>query len=829
VAAEDRGAAVIEAPPGAERAERGERVADPGPGEVAPAGRRRLLFVQSGCVASAVRAVERLGEREPGAPAVTYLTHDAGLVPPAALLPERTEILVARRDGRFFWDLYRQVAAGRYDRVVVLFTGEPGYRRFKLFAVSLCWRPVLFFDRRGECFELGPRGLFRFWRRRLAGRVRRARPEPPAPARPQQRPADPEESEQVPALRLPRAERPAISVVVPVTGGPAGAVECLRSILEGSAGVAYEVVLASDASPAATAALPSRFENARATRFPAGSGIAAAWNAGAAEARGDRLLFLSPEVVPAPDCLAVLERTLDAGPDRGAVGPRVLAPGGRLLEAGGIVWRDGATRAVGAGGDPEAPEFSYLRETDYGSSEALLVRRSLFERIGGFDRRFGGAAAVADLCFGLRALGCSVVTEPRATVVRPGGAAAAPAGPARAREQRAEATALRRKWRRALRRQLDPGPRADFVAADRRRDRIVLVIDHYVPTHDMDAGSYVMFQVLMTLSRLGYRVILWPDNLYRLPRYTEGLQAAGIEVIYGNLDFEEFLAGCSRFLTGILIHRAPMASKYLPRIGAGGPRLFYLCADLEHLREERRAALDGGSSARIQTLFERELEILRRVDRAAVHSPVERELLARLFPGKPIGVVPLPVRPGGLDGLDFDERRGLLFVGSTHPPNVDAVDHYAGRLAPRIARRLPGVQLTVVGEAGKVAAERLGPAANGCLRLAGFVPAIEEYYRSTRVFVAPLRYGAGVKGKILEAMSHGLPVVTTSVGAEGIPIVPGVDAFVADDEEGFADAVAKLYRCRETWEAMRANARKLIEEHYSEHAFEAGLRALIGG
>jgi glycosyltransferase involved in cell wall biosynthesis len=833
VAAENRGAAVIEPLPAPEAGSWTGRIADPEAKEVAAAPQRRLLFIQSACPDTAAKAVERLGVPGPGGFAWTYLTHDPSHLPPKALLPRGTEVLVAGRGSRFFRDLHRQAAAGRYDRVVALFTGEPGYRRFKLLALSLWRRSLLLVDRRGDLVEFGFRGLSRLVRRRLPTRPRPAteanlgedRPQPPAATDP---------LEGIPVLRLPLVGRPAISVVLPVLDRPEAAYDSVRSIADGSSGAGFEVVLAGVGTPEATTAALSRIENARAARLSAGSGVAAAWNAGAALARGERLLFLAAGVQPAPGCLATLEEALDSSPDRGAVGARVLGPDGRLVEAGGIVWRDGTTQAAGSGEDPEAPGFSYLRETDYGSSAALLVRREAFERIGGFDTHLTtAAAAAADLCFGLRSIGLSVLTEPRATVLRPASGGAVPSGRDPARDQRADAARLRRKRRRALRRQLAPDRRLLFIAADRRRDKILLVIDHYVPTHDRDAGSYVMDQVLMTLNRLGYRIIFWPDNLYRLPHYTDRLQAAGIEVIYGQVSFEEFLAGCSRFLGGILIHRAPMASKYLRRIGREAPSLFYICADLEHLREQRRAALDGGSGAReVSRLLDRELAILGRVDRAAVHSPVERDYLARTLPGKAIGVLPLPVRPGGLEGLDFERRRGLLFVGSTHPPNVDAVDYYAGRLAPRIARALPGVELTVVGEASKAVAERWarsGAPANGAVHLAGFVPALEDYYRSARVYVAPLRYGAGVKGKILEAMSHGVPVVTTSVGAEGIPIVPGVDALVADDEEAFANAVAKLYRCRDTWTAIRANARRLIDEHYSERAFETALKALVDG
>ena len=806
------------------------------------AGWRRLLFVQSGSVESAALAIVALRPRLAEDPALTYLTHDPGIVPPRELLPECTEVLVAPRSWRSYWSLYRRIAGRPYDRIVFLLTREPGYRRFKLLALGLWSRPLVVFDEGGSCWGFGAAGLYRLLRRRLGGGRGRARtdrrpaervpavPEAPAGVTAAPRSGAPDAPDAatelgeppanaLPALTLPRCERPAISVILPVDRTAHTGVDCLRSLVETSPGVAYEVVVVTAGTASESTGTFPRIENARGASVPVGAGTAAAWNAGAAEARGDRLLLLAAGVTVTPGCLETLSRTLDLHEECGAVGPRVVGSEGRLVEAGGIIWRDGTLCPAGAGEDPEAPAFSYLREADTCSSSAILVRRSLFERLGGCDPQLTGAECAADLCLGARTLGSTALVQPAATVVRTALADA----PAPASER------FRSKWRGALGRQLEPDRARSFLARDRQRRKAILVIDHYVPTHDKDAGSFVMLRILMTLKRLGYRVVFWPDNLYRLPGYTDELQQAGIEVVYGVASFEDLLAERSRFLDGILIHRSVMAAKYLEKIRRDGPPVFYVCADLEHLREERRAAVDGGSCSRARALYERELEILGRVARAAIHSPVEREHLAAALPGKPICVLPLPVRPGAAGGPDFGERQGLLFVGSTHPPNVDAVQHYAGRLAPLIARRLPGVALTVVGEASRAFTELGGEPLNGRIRLAGFVPAIEEYYRSSRVFVAPLRYGAGVKGKILEAMSHGLPVVTTSIGAEGIPIVPGVDALVADDEEGFADAVARLYGCRETWAAVRARGRALIDEHYSDRAFETALKELIEG
>jgi glycosyltransferase involved in cell wall biosynthesis len=130
---------------------------------------------------------------------------------------------------------------------------------------------------------------------------------------------------------------------------------------------------------------------------------------------------------------------------------------------------------------------------------------------------------------------------------------------------------------------------------------------------------------------------------------------------------------------------------------------------------------------------------------------------------------------------------------------------------PLIRQALPGIELDIIGDnPAEIAAY-----AAADVRVRGYVPDVAPFWQARRVFVAPLRYGAGVKGKIGEALAHGLPVVTTTVGAEGMGLVHGESALLTDTAEGFAAAIVQLYTERELWQRIADNGYELIARHYT--------------
>jgi glycosyltransferase involved in cell wall biosynthesis len=176
-------------------------------------------------------------------------------------------------------------------------------------------------------------------------------------------------------------------------------------------------------------------------------------------------------------------------------------------------------------------------------------------------------------------------------------------------------------------------------------------------------------------------------------------------------------------------------------------------------------------------------------------------------------------------GKPWAEREGLVFIGGfRHPPNTDAVLWYANEILPLVRELLPGVTTTIVGAEPPATIRALAAAD---LVVTGYVPDVAPWFTGCRVSIAPLRYGAGVKGKVNLAMSYGLPVVATTASVEGMALLPGDDVLVADDAAAFAAAIARVYRDQALWERLAAGGRANIRAHFSRDVARAAVLELL--
>ena len=197
-------------------------------------------------------------------------------------------------------------------------------------------------------------------------------------------------------------------------------------------------------------------------------------------------------------------------------------------------------------------------------------------------------------------------------------------------------------------------------------------------------------------------------------------------------------------------------------------------------------------------------------------SGAEREWLAHEAPGRAVEVLSNLHQVAG-PGQSFAQRRDLVFVGGfRHPPNVDAAVWFAREVFPGIRARLPQVVFHCIGSDPSEAILALS-ALDGVV-VHGHVPDLLPAMEGMRIAVAPLRYGAGVKGKVNLSMAHGQPVVATSCGVEGMHLQDGNDVLVADDVHAFAEAVVRLYQDEELWNRLARNGMENVARHFSMDA-----------
>lgn len=645
------------------------------------------------------------------------------------------------------------------------------------------------------------------------------------------------ESIRLPAA-LPASDTPQVSIIIPAYNHLAHTAACLASIAETRCDSTIEVIVVDDASGDETPDQLADLPGLRFLRNDENLGFIGSCNRGAKAAKGEYVLFLNNDTQVTDGWLDALLDTFDQRPDAGLVGARLVYPDGTLQECGGIVFSDGSGWNYGRGDDPDRPEYQPLREVDYCSGACIMLRRGLFDSLGGFDRHYAPAYYEdTDLAFKVREAGLRVFVQPRATIVHfEGVTSGTDLASGAKRYQAVNREKFLERWREALKRQpapiVDPNDAGEVRAArDHRLKGRVLMVDAYTPEPDQDSGSVRLVNLMRCLQDLGYGVSFFPDNRAWNGRYTRALQDLGVEAWYDPWlrSAEAYLEEHGRGLDFVIVSRHYVADRYLAPVRrlAPGARFLFDTVDLHYLREQRLADLENSATLRQVAKQTRrsELGVIKGADATLVVSPVERELLEKEVPGARIFVLSNIHEVSG-SARDFDERSDLYFVGGyQHPPNIDAAEWFVGDIWPRVRERLPDVQFHLIGSKATDAVRALGDAEG--VTFHGFVESLEPFLDGCRLAVAPLRYGAGVKGKVNQAMAHGQPVVATPAAVEGLGAIDGEEVLVAEDADAFADAVVRLYEDEATWRKLSAGGVRNVERHFSADAAKRDLEALL--
>lgn len=675
-------------------------------------------------------------------------------------------------------------------------------------------------------------------RRGLRGTIARARQELRDQA--QQAPVTvqvetPQPAETYPALVLATSETPRVSVIVPVYNQLHHTWNCLKALADTAGSVPFEVIVVDDGSSDATAIEVPKVGGVRFHKNPQNLGFIGACNAGAALARGQYLFFLNNDTAVQPGWLEPLVATYGEFERVGLVGSKLIYPDGRLQEAGGIVFNDGSGWNYGRFDHPDDPRYDYPREADYCSGAAILIEKTLFDGFGGFDSLYKPAYYEdTDLAFKVRAAGLRVIYQPASKVVHfEGITGGTDTSSGTKRYQVINQQKFLERWKDALARQPAPTDHAGiWRAATHRAQGRILLIDATTPTPDQDSGSVRYINLVRVLNALGWQCTFFADNRAYIPRYTDELRALGVEVLHGPWlnDPVAFFRERGQQFDAIMLSRHYVARHYvdLAREHAPQARVLFDTVDLHYLREQRAAKVEQSEALAKQAEATRdaELDLIRRCDVTIVVSPVELDLLSREAPGRRVEVLSNIHEVHGRRA-GFDARKDLWFVGGfQHQPNVDAVQWFVAQIWPRVRAALPEVQFHIVGS--KCPPEVAALAGNGVV-VHGFVEHIEPFLDGIRVAVAPLRYGAGVKGKVNQSMAYGQPVVATPIAVEGMEIVAGSEALVAAEPAEFADEVVRLYQDPELWLRLSDAGLANIESHFSFDAASRALQRILRG
>lgn len=597
-----------------------------------------------------------------------------------------------------------------------------------------------------------------------------------------------------------KESNPKVSIIIPVYNQIHYTYACLKSILENSDDISYEIIIANDCSTDITREIDKLIENIEVVTPDKNLRFLLNCNNAAKYAKGEYILFLNNDTQVQENWLASLIALIESDESIGMVGSKLVYPDGRLQEAGGIIWSDASGWNYGRLSDPQEPEYSYVKECDYISGAAMMIRHKLWKEIGGFDERFAPAYCEdSDLAFEVRKHGYKVMLQPASVVVHFEGISnGTDLSSGQKSYQVKNAEKFKEKWKYELENQFKNAENV-FIARDRSRNKKhILVIDHYVPQYDKDAGSRTVNQYLRLFSDMGYAVSFIGDNFFKHEPYTSELQQQGIEVLYGPFyanNWKKWIHENGKYFDIVLLNRPHISVKYIEYLKRNThAKIIYYGHDLHFLRELREFELTGEERLLKSSneWKEKELNLMNKSDVVLYPSEIEVEEIKKINRSIDVRKLPAYIMKTSEDLLDLESRKDLLFVGGFgHGPNVDGILWFCKNIFPKVLEKKPDIKLNIV---GSKAPEKVMDLKSDNINVLGFVSDEELaiLYKKCRVSVAPLRYGAGIKGKIIEAIANGIPVVTTTCGVEGIENDENF-ILVDDDCDKFAQKILTLY------------------------------------
>ncbi len=616
--------------------------------------------------------------------------------------------------------------------------------------------------------------------------------------------------------------QPKLSIIMVTYNQPALTWSCLESLLREWRQGDFELIIVDNCSGAETQNLLARIRGAKIIRNQENIHFLRAANQAVEHACGEYLLFLNNDTLLTSGCIDNA-MALFSNEDIGVVGAKLIRPDGRIQEAGSKIFTDGSTESCGRGAALTDPRYLGIRDVDYVSGAFLMTKRELFTSIGGFDARFEPAYYEdVDFCAQVRAHGKRVVCTADSILIH------VEKGSSESIE-RAESLTLRN-------RQIFRAKYADHSVYPRTQGGIpLLVLDDFIPTAERGQGLPRAACLLRELCGLGYHPTFVPLNedpnlnfkdFAGIPKEVKSILG------YPRPKLKDFLAKHGQSFTRVLVSRPANMDELIKYKSLLPPdaRIIYDAEAIFASRSILKKQVETGvrfSAEEINDIVSIETRLAREADIVIAVSESEAVKLRRA------GVSNVQILAHGIqvdqNTPDFHSREGFLMVGPTleeDSPNSDGVIWFIDHIFPTI-NALMRESLAHFTLAGQSKVPLIRAKNSPYVDIAGLIPNLTETYNKRRVFVAPIRYSAGIPLKVIEASAHGLPSVITPLLAEQLGWRDGVECMIGEDAEDFAVKCKVLHSKPETWERIRRRAIERVAVEYSIEAFRSSVRSIL--
>ncbi len=600
------------------------------------------------------------------------------------------------------------------------------------------------------------------------------------------------------SLDFPNHENPTVSIVIPAGDDLAFTYNCLRSISENTAReIPFQIIIVDDCpTDFSKSFFQSQIKEITYITNEKALGLSACYGKASGFAKGEFICLLNNHVQVKKNWLSSLLETLQ-DKNVGLAGSQLIYTNGILQQAGGIIFSDASVTSYGKFEDINNPIYNYAREADYCATACMLLRKKDFDDVAKFDLR---DYSDVELSFAVRhGLKKKVVYQALSKVVCYKDFSAI-------QQDRQAIEKLSENIGVDL--NLYPKPNDVKAAVSKYFGHRIIMIDDNIPEPDKDSGSVRLNQIIQILLSLGNHVTFLPNTGIKNSRYFEKLAAKGVQVLYRFPNRNGMLQLLQQQLADINLIWVCKPHNYASLQGyfTDKQKIVYDTVDLHYVRIGREAKLLNSAELQSEanSLKDQELSFAKKSDLTLTVTQDEKESLIKEGI-KHVEVVPnIHILSNSNEARPFNERKGLLFIGGyAHKPNVDAAKWLIHHIMPTVWEKDPAMVVTLLGS--NPPAEVLELASEKVI-VPGYVEDVSEYFNNNRIFVAPLRYGAGMKGKIGQSLEFGLPIVSTDIGVEGMNLVDGEQVLTANENLLFAQKILTLYNDQYLWEKIRKNS-----------------------
>lgn len=609
-------------------------------------------------------------------------------------------------------------------------------------------------------------------------------------------------------------DQPDVSIVIPVYGKIDYLKKCLYSLYHSKNNCTYEVILVDDCGPERVIKkIACKRIGVKLIENKLNQGFTKTCNAGANEASGKYICFLNTDTVVTDNWLDNLLNGFKLADNVGVVGPRLLHNNGKVQESGGIIFNNGDAANIGRNEEIDNSWFKYFKDVDYVSGAALVISKNDFKKIKGFDEIFSPAYYEdTSLCMDVRhKLKKRVVVNPTSNVIHAEGAT-----------NGTDTSSGIKKYQEINKKNFLTKHYDDLASYGNSYENLwwdrdkyiksnILIVDQCIPNPKEDSGSKDMDNILKALLELNIRPHLFAvSNRGEVPE-AYGYYERGVHCVFGktNRDFKEFYKKYCNLFDLVIVSRVNTADEVLESIQSIHPNcktLFYT-VDLHHVRiaSEYKLTKDPKTFEESEKVKKAEISTMKKTDNTIVLSNDEKNYLENecaISPYK-IKVWPL-IRSEFEDEKTFEKSsnpKDIIFIGGfSHTPNIDAVKILENKLLPyaKIYFNERGIELPSVKLYGSKPNSYIKNIDNDLMKYMGYIEDESEAFKSAKLSLAPLPYGAGLKGKVLSSFIYKTPVVGTNYAFEGFDKLKNNLAIKTSlEEEEFAKILYNAYVTKE--------------------------------